>query len=395
MSPDRASCPDPRLSIPHSVTRLNLAARFEQHSDAVLSRLDPERAHRLMIRAMALPRALRRFLGLVAERDAHSAAVADDAGGGTPANAAQDVLAVELSFPCWAGSGQKLRLPHPVGLAAGLDKNAEAVTGLLESGFAFMEVGTVTPLPQPGNPRPRVFRLMEDRAVINRYGFNSDGAEQVFANLLAARRAERPQGFRQVVGVNVGKNKTATDAVADFVDGVRRFGPLAHFFVVNVSSPNTAGLRGLQAREYLLPLLTAVRAERDAVALQTAVPGAPEDPYRLFDAMTTAAGARGRVGYTPPLLVKVAPDLSPEEEADIAAVCLEAGIDGIVVSNTTVARPESLKSAHKAEIGQSRRSGRAWLMHVCRASQAASAARLFATCPPPWWGGCTSGRRAS
>jgi dihydroorotate dehydrogenase len=204
--------------------------------------------------------------------------------------------------------------PNPIGIAAGFDKNALVPDALLGLGFGFVEVGTVTPRPQPGNPKPRVFRLDADRALINRLGFNSLGLDRVIARLEARRR-------RGIVGVNIGRNRDSADAVADYTEGVRRTAALADYLVVNVSSPNTPGLRDLQARavlEDLLRQLLAIRAE---------------------------------TGASVPLLVKIAPDLSPEERADIAAVALATGIDGIVVANTTVARPSGLSGRHAREAG--------------------------------------------
>jgi dihydroorotate dehydrogenase len=207
-----------------------------------------------------------------------------------------------------------LDFPNPIGLAAGADKNAEAPDGALALGLGFVEVGTVTPRPQPGNPRPRLFRLPEDRAIINRMGFNNDGCEAVAARL-AARR-----GRGGIVGVNIGANRDSADRIADYVTGLAAFGALASYVAVNVSSPNTPGLRGLQERRELETLLA-----------------------RLNE-------TRARLPRAVPLLVKIAPDLSRDELAAIADVCLAGGIDGIIVSNTTVSRPP-LTSRHKAQAG--------------------------------------------
>jgi dihydroorotate dehydrogenase len=204
--------------------------------------------------------------------------------------------------------------PNPVGIAAGLDKDARVPDALLRLGFGFAETGTVTPRPQPGNPKPRLFRLYEDEAVINRLGFNSGGLEPTLARLRARQR-------NGIVGVNLGKNRDSEDAAADYLDGVRRVGTLADYFVINVSSPNTPGLRDLQRRDILDDLLRRLVAARDEAA-----PGAP-------------------------LLVKIAPDLSAEERADIAAVVGSNGVDGIIVSNTTIARPPGLKSPAASEQG--------------------------------------------
>ena len=205
--------------------------------------------------------------------------------------------------------------PNPVGIAAGFDKDAEAPDALLRLGFGFVETGTVTPRPQNGNPKPRLFRLAEDQAVINRMGFNSAGLD-----CIVARLARRDDG-RGIVGVNLGRNRDSADAATDYVEGVRRTAAVADYLVINVSSPNTPGLRDLQARAVLEALLR-----------------------RVLE-------ARERTGAAPPLLVKIAPDLNPEQRADIAAVALAAGIDGIIIANTTVARPGGLNNRHAAEAG--------------------------------------------
>ncbi len=205
-----------------------------------------------------------------------------------------------------------LTLPNPVGLAAGFDKNAEAFAGALRQGFGWVEIGSVTPRPQAGNPQPRLFRLLEDAAVINRMGFNNDGLEAV-----AARLAGRDPSAG-IVGANIGINKDSTDPVGDYVLGLRRLLPLVDYVTVNISSPNTPGLRGLQRREPL---------------------------ERLLAALIEARG-----GVTKPLLVKIAPDLDEAGEEDIAEVALASGVDGLIVSNTTIARPP-LRSAHRDETG--------------------------------------------
>ncbi|WP_372397503.1 quinone-dependent dihydroorotate dehydrogenase [Azospirillum sp. HJ39] len=214
-----------------------------------------------------------------------------------------------------------LDFANPVGLAAGFDKNAEVVDAMLNLGFGFVEPGSVTPRPQPGNPRPRLFRLVEQRAVINRMGFNNEGLE-AFAQRLERRRdtAKRAPG---IVGANLGKNKDTADAADDYVIGVRRLAPLADYLVVNVSSPNTPGLRALQGRDPLRALLERVLEARAACGL-------PRNP---------------------PLLLKIAPDLTVEDKGDIAAVALESGIDGLIVSNTTIARPDSIPAALRGEAG--------------------------------------------
>lgn len=212
-----------------------------------------------------------------------------------------------------------LSFSNPIGLAAGFDKDAEVIDAALALGFGFVEAGTVTPKPQPGNPKPRLFRLEEDEAVINRYGFNSGGLE-CFVERLACRSGRRAG----VVGANVGKNKETADAAADFVAGVEAVAPFADYVVINVSSPNTPGLRALQARQEIDSLLQKALAARDQ-----AVPSGPQ----------------------PPLLVKVAPDLAEDEMCDIAEVALARRVDGLIVGNTTLARPPGLKSRHQAEQG--------------------------------------------
>lgn len=214
-----------------------------------------------------------------------------------------------------------LDFANPVGLAAGFDKNAEVVDAMLNLGFGFVEPGSVTPRPQPGNPRPRLFRLVEQRAVINRMGFNNEGLE-AFAQRLERRRAasRRAPG---IVGANLGKNKDTADAADDYVIGVRRLAPLADYLVVNVSSPNTPGLRALQGRDPLRALLERVLEARAACGLTR----------------------------NPPLLLKIAPDLTVEDKSDIAAVALDSGIDGLIVSNTTIARPDGIPAAMRSEAG--------------------------------------------
>jgi dihydroorotate dehydrogenase len=207
--------------------------------------------------------------------------------------------------------------PNPVGLAAGFDKDARAPDALLRLGFGFVEIGSVTPRPQPGNPPPRLFRLPEDGAVINRFGFNSDGLAAVRQRLASRRRRAG------IVGANLGKNRDSADAASDYAAGVASLLPLVDYLVVNVSSPNTPGLRNLQRRSEVTLLIERLAASRD----------------------------RAAPGTRPPLLVKIAPDLSPEERADLAAVALETPIDGLIVANTTVARPPELQSPHAHEPG--------------------------------------------
>lgn len=213
---------------------------------------------------------------------------------------------------------------NPVGLAAGFDKNGEAVDGLLKVGFGFVEIGSITPNPQPGNEKPRVFRLTEDEAVINRYGFNSDGHKEVFQRL-RHREAEPPVSERGLMGINLGKNKLSGHPVGDYVAGVQVFGKVADYLVINISSPNTPGLRDMQGRKELEQLLDQVVAERNKL----------------------------RVDPKPPLLVKIAPDLSDKDKEDIAAVVTrpQGGVDGLIVTNTTVQRPASLRSKSMEETG--------------------------------------------
>nr|XP_020643953.1 dihydroorotate dehydrogenase (quinone), mitochondrial [Pogona vitticeps] len=216
------------------------------------------------------------------------------------------------------------RFRNPVGLAAGFDKHGEAVDGLFKMGFGFVEVGSVTPEAQEGNPRPRVFRLPEDQAVINRYGFNSHGHAVVERRLRARQETQRQLSEAgRPLGINLGKNKASVDAVADYAAGVRALGPLADYLVVNVSSPNTPGLRTLQGKTELRLLLAKVLAERDALASEP----------------------------KPAVLVKIAPDLTAQDKRDIASVICELGVDGLVVTNTTVSRPRTLRGDLRGEAG--------------------------------------------
>jgi len=213
-----------------------------------------------------------------------------------------------------------LSFTNPVGIAAGFDKHAEGIQGLHRTGFGFVEIGSVTPLPQPGNDKPRVFRLSEDNAIINRYGFNSEGHEQVYSRV----KHEVDQVDRTIIGVNLGKNKLSESAAQDYVDGVNKFGPVADYLVINISSPNTPGLRSLQKKAELENLISQVVVARNNLNLEK----------------------------LPPLLLKIAPDLNEEERKDIADVILQDNcrVDGIIVSNTTISR-ENLKSVHQQETG--------------------------------------------
>jgi len=210
-----------------------------------------------------------------------------------------------------------LEFPTPIGMAAGFDKNAEVFEALLNLGFGFVETGSVTPLAQPGNDKPRMFRLPEDCGVINRLGFNNKGLEPYTQKL----KNWNSRGGSGIVGANVGKNKISEDGISDFVTCVSAVAEYASYLVVNVSSPNTPGLRDLQARDNLQKLLDAVMQ------------------------------ARGDCAKQPPLLVKMAPDLSDEDMADIADVAMTTNIDGIIVTNTTIDRPASLLSQNKVETG--------------------------------------------
>ncbi len=205
-------------------------------------------------------------------------------------------------------------LPNPVGLAAGFDKNATAIAQLSRAGFGFLEVGAATPLPQPGNPKPRLFRLTEDRAAINRFGFNNDGMEAIAGRLAARSRGPVP------VGLNLGANKTSDNRAADFARVLAACGPHVDFATVNVSSPNTERLRDLQGPAALSALLDGVMQARAALARPI------------------------------PVFLKIAPDLSEEDLAGIAQVALSAGLSGIIATNTTLSR-EGLKSAHAGEAG--------------------------------------------
>ncbi|MDO8839001.1 MAG: quinone-dependent dihydroorotate dehydrogenase [Parvibaculum sp.] len=244
-----------------------------------MSLLDPETAHALTLRALRLGLGPR-------TREAD------------PVSLATDILGMHFE--------------NPLGIAAGFDKNGEVPDAMLAMGMGFAEVGTVTPLPQAGNPRPRIFRLPVHRAVINRLGFNNEGHAALKKRLEARRK--RPG----IVGVNIGANKDAADRIADYEAGIRAFEGLASYFTVNISSPNTPGLRALQNRAELENLIARVLAAR-----------------------------RGKT----PVLLKIAPDLGPEELADIAEVALAQGLDGLIVSNTTIMREGLVSGLHAQETG--------------------------------------------
>ncbi len=247
----------------------------------LLWKLDPERAHRLALLAMGS--------GLIG-------------GSGKSVDPALRVRLAGLEFP------------NPLGLAAGFDKNAEVADGALKLGFGFVEVGSVTPRPQAGNPTPRLFRLAEDGAVINRMGFNNDGHAAVLRRLEARRSAGG------LVGVNIGANKDSPDRIADYVEGLRTFHSVASFVTVNVSSPNTPGLRNLQARAELEQLIG-----------------------RLND-------VREKLGGRPPVFLKLAPDLGADEIAEAGEAALQGGIDAAILGNTTLTRP-GLRSPFASEPG--------------------------------------------
>jgi dihydroorotate dehydrogenase len=261
---------------------------------------------------MSLHDVAARALHVFDPEDAHGLAIRGLKLGLGPRDAGPDdpILSVQL-----AG----LSLPNCVGLAAGFDKNAEVPDAMLAAGFGFVEAGTVTPLAQAGNPRPRLFRLTEDQAVINRMGFNNGGLEP-FAARLSARK-----GRAGVVGANIGANKDATDRIQDYVTGLTRLWGLSDYFTANISSPNTPGLRALQTKAALEELLG-----------------------RLAETRTSLRAQSGR-DY--PIFLKVAPDLEDGEVEAIVETVVGAGLDAIIVSNTTIARPESLKSSLAGESG--------------------------------------------
>ncbi|MGZ5399718.1 MAG: quinone-dependent dihydroorotate dehydrogenase [Nocardioides sp.] len=273
-----------------------------------LSRVDPERAHHLGFRAIRMA---------------------------SPAVRGLDRRRSSLSRPVAA---MGLTFPNVLGLAAGFDKNAVGINALAALGFGHVEIGTVTGRAQPGNPKPRLFRLPDDRAVVNRMGFNNDGAEAVASRLATWRRGLDRLDRRRtpVLGVNIGKTKVVpeddqTAVEADYTLSTRLLSPYADYLVVNVSSPNTPGLRSLQSVERLGPLLTAVRAEADHVATHRRVP----------------------------LLVKIAPDLADEDVLAVADLALALGLDGIIATNTTISRDGLVSSAADIEaVGAGGLSGR-------------------------------------
>ncbi len=264
---------------------MSLSLFLANSASGLLRSLDPEKAHRLTIKMLQSGLAPRSLLKV------------------------DPSLAIEV-----AG----LSFPNPLGLAAGFDKNAEVADALLGLGFGFVEVGAVTPRPQAGNPRPRVFRLTRDRAIINRYGFNNEGLA-IIAARLEARKARGG-----IVGVNLGANKDSADRVQDFVTLYERLAPLVSFCTINISSPNTPGLRMMQSGDQLHELLARLTPSR---------------------AKFTLAG-------TPcPLFVKIAPDLSDEDKADLAATVAQEKMDALIIANTTTSRASNLKSRWASEQG--------------------------------------------
>lgn len=228
-----------------------------------------------------------------------------------------------LSISLWGQS-----FSHPIGLAAGFDKNARCVDNLLEMGFSFVEAGTVTPLPQPGNPKPRLFRLVNDEAIINRYGFNSDGLDTMLVRLTNRYNQHRTSHEAVVpgfMGINLGKNKISESqesTIQDYVEGVRKLGIFADYLVINVSSPNTPQLRTLQSSQNLIPIIDAVKKARSDLSTQW----------------------KNTTLQLPPLLVKISPDLSEEQLIDTIKALESCKVDGIIVANTTISRSASLKS---------------------------------------------------
>ncbi len=207
-----------------------------------------------------------------------------------------------------------LDFPNPLGLAAGFDKNAVAINPLLNLGFGFVEVGAVTPQPQSGNDRPRVFRLRQDMAVINRYGFNNDGMEAIKSRLQTRHKTG-------IVGINLGANKTAQDRIEDYCIGIKSLAGLVDFYTVNISSPNTPGLRALQDKASLTALLERVITTRNAAK------------------------------NTTPIFLKIAPDLTDHDKTDIVEIVQSFNMDGLIISNTTITRPDTLTASHKDQAG--------------------------------------------
>ena len=251
----------------------------------------------------------RPFLRLIPPEAAHRLTIAGLAAGLGPRQREPDDPI--LGSRVWG-----LDFANPVGLAAGFDKDGRAMAPMLGLGFGFVEVGSVTPQPQFGNPRPRIFRLAEDEAIINRLGFNSGGIEAAAPRLARFRQGSKSKG---IVGVNLGKNHDSEDAASDYAAGAAALADAADYLVINVSSPNTPGLRTLQGRKHLTGIIERVR---DAL---------PQNPT--------------------PLLLKIAPDLVEQDVGDIARLALTGMVDGLIISNSTVDRPGSLRSRHKGKAG--------------------------------------------
>lgn len=259
---------------------------FGKMGGAVLRRLPPETAHRIVLKLLQF--------GLISSKHQPDPPV--------------------LAHRCWG-----LDFNNPIGLAAGFDKDAEAVPSLLEQGFGAIEVGTVTPLPQAGNAKPRVFRLGEDDAVINRLGFNNHGVETI------AKRLARAHPYSGIIGANIGPNRDSDDPFEDYRACFTRLAPLVDYLVVNISSPNTPGLRALQDRDSLNRLVSILQDRR--------------------------AGLSNTRGGSIPLLIKIAPDLDERSRSHIASVALALNLDGLLVANTTTTRPSHLQSPARNEPG--------------------------------------------
>jgi dihydroorotate dehydrogenase len=257
-----------------------------------------------------------RALHVLQPEDAHTLTILLlKAGLGPRSQLSTPELAVDLAY-----DGGRLHFPNCVGLAAGFDKNADVPLAMIRAGFGFAECGTVTPLPQSGNPKPRLFRLIEDRAVINRMGFNNKGLE-VFERHLAQIETRKRDA---VIGLNIGANKDAADRMADYVTGLKRLWGMGSYFTINISSPNTPGLRALQGKSHLDELLEQIAETRTALVKVT--------------------------GKNYPIFLKIAPDLSEGEINDSVASTMTHGLDGMIVSNTTLSR-DGLRSPLQAESG--------------------------------------------
>ena len=213
-----------------------------------------------------------------------------------------------------------LDFPNPIGLAAGFDKNAEVVKSMFSFGFGFVEIGTVTPKPQKGNIKPRVFRLTEDNAIINSLGFNSKGIENVRKNL---SKIQNPYFNNKIIGINLGKNKDSTDDIKDYLYGIEELGNFSSYITINISSPNTKGLRDLQLRGNIEKLIKEIIKKREEISIIN----------------------------KKPILIKISPDLNDDQLRDIALISLANGIDGLILTNTTINRPDILKSKSKLKIG--------------------------------------------